>query len=464
MSGHEQAIPERRRRGERAAARASKQPQALGAASVEHRRAEGRRSPRRDAKGPLALVSTAARIRELVLESDGAAREVSRLTSAAAKAIGCSPEIARLLLAHVVARDVGMLEVAPDRAIGAQLRALDLLAGIAQSSLWGFAPDGRLRRIASLGEDRPTRAVRDEARRVLAGESRATTRRPRTIEGVCVRRWGTPSAALVVRLPARGRDAARAAAATAAEALCPVLERAALLEDSAGRDWALTEIANRRLARLTLDMHDGPLQDIVALLSDVRLYRAQLGRVLHHVPHADLLLGRVDDFEARLLAIDDDLRELAQSFESPSVLERPFREVVEGEIKMLRARTGIAARLEFKVDVDALTPSQRIAIIRILQEALTNVRDHSGASEVSVSIVQAGGATRVRVVDDGRGFDVGPTLVRAGRNGRLGLVGMAERVRLLGGTFDLHSEPGAGTAISVVLPEWRPLGVSTGRS
>jgi hypothetical protein len=58
------------------------------------------------------------------------------------------------------------------------------------------------------------------------------------------------------------------------------------------------------------------------------------------------------------------------------------------------------------------------------------------------------------VTDDGAGFNVERTLVRAARSGRLGLVGMAERVRLLGGVFDIDSAPGAGTTISVSLPRW----------
>jgi signal transduction histidine kinase len=63
------------------------------------------------------------------------------------------------------------------------------------------------------------------------------------------------------------------------------------------------------------------------------------------------------------------------------------------------------------------------------------------------------------ITDNGRGFDVERTLVKAARNGRLGLVGMSERVRLLGGRFDVQSRPGGPTTVSVVLPAWRPVTV-----
>jgi signal transduction histidine kinase len=76
---------------------------------------------------------------------------------------------------------------------------------------------------------------------------------------------------------------------------------------------------------------------------------------------------------------------------------------------------------------------------------------------VSVSIEARTDCTSLDIVDDGRGFDVPRTLVRAARRGRFGLLGMSGRVRLLGGRFDVQSRPGGPTVISVLLPAWRPL-------
>ena len=67
-------------------------------------------------------------------------------------------------------------------------------------------------------------------------------------------------------------------------------------------------------------------------------------------------------------------------------------------------------------------------------------------------------SVQASISDNGCGFDVEKTTLIAGaRRGRLGLVGMSERVRLLGGRFDIESEPGASTVVSVTLPRWRPL-------
>ena len=89
-----------------------------------------------------------------------------------------------------------------------------------------------------------------------------------------------------------------------------------------------------------------------------------------------------------------------------------------------------------------LGPEQETALYRIIQEALTNIVKHAEAR--SVSIVVAGTDTSIRALieDDGKGFD--PANVR---DGALGLVGMRERVALLGGRLDVQSSPGSGTTV-----------------
>jgi signal transduction histidine kinase len=300
----------------------------------------------------------------------------------------------------------------------------------------------------------PTRRVKTAARATLQAGGGVESFPLAAIVGLPIRRLGHVAGALVVKVGGPGRTFGLEVAGLATQSLGSLLERMAMLEENAQRDQLIVEAANRKLARLTLDMHDGPVQDVIALLSDVRLYKSQLTQHLTGVPKAELLIGRVDDFEARLLAIDDELRQFAQSFESPSVLELPFLEAIQTEITPTKkAGVEVFVQVEFE-DPSALTPSQRIALLRIVQEGLSNVRDHSGASAVTVTVVDHRTHTTLQVTDDGAGFNVERTLVRAARSGRLGLVGMAERVRLLGGVFDIDSAPGAGTTISVSLPRW----------
>jgi signal transduction histidine kinase len=266
-----------------------------------------------------------------------------------------------------------------------------------------------------------------------------------------------PRAVLVLRLRRGAHEPGLVCARAAAAALGPVLERAWLLERNAARERSLVESSERRIARLGFDLHDGALQDVAVLAADLRLFREQLARALFEAESRGLLLGRIADLEARLEALDDDLREIATSFQSSRYHGRPLQDVLDDEVASFARRSDTRASLHTSGDLSDLTDSQRIAILRIVQEALSNVREHSGATEVRTSIVHRGGKIEVEVVDDGRGFSVEATLLRAARNGRLGLVGMAERVRLLGGRLEVDSRPGGPTTISATLPEWRPV-------
>jgi signal transduction histidine kinase len=117
----------------------------------------------------------------------------------------------------------------------------------------------------------------------------------------------------------------------------------------------------------------------------------------------------------------------------------------------------VKAEVEAYGRLDDLTMSQRIAVLRVVQEALSNARDHGAAGHVRVTVRATGVRLTLQVVDDGRGFNVRETARAAAQRGRLGIVGMHERVRLLGGVLAIASTPGAGTTISASIPAWRPL-------
>lgn len=379
---------------------------------------------------------------EAVAEAVG---RVVRLPTAAVVAGVCPPAL----------RDPRVLELPPRLAIEAQLRLL-FLTGVTEVSLWTRTPEGEVACAVYVGEGEPTAGTRAEAERVL-GAVPELRRREHGVRGVPVVRWHRPHAALVFEASTDDDERTLAYAREAAAAVAPVLEKEALLERSASREKALVDSTERRLSRLAFDLHDGALQDLAVLAGDVHLFRDQLGRVLSSEEHRELLLGRVDDLQARLMAVDRDVRALARSVEAPTSAWRPLREVVRQEVGRFTARTDIRATLDLDGDFALLTNSQRIALLRIVQEALANVREHSGATHVRVSVVGNRGYVRAEIVDNGQGFDVEETLLRAAQSGRLGLVGMSERVRLLGGTFDVESKPGGPTTIAVALPEWRPV-------
>ena len=208
--------------------------------------------------------------------------------------------------------------------------------------------------------------------------------------------------------------------------------------------------SERRLLRLAYDLHDGPLQEIVALAEELRLAARQIDGV---VPEADnaRVRGRFQDLEARLRALEESLREIAHgSRTASSVAHEPIEETIRAQLAALE-ETGIAAEFDSEGDFRELTDSQKIVLLRVVQEGLTNVRKHSGASSVSVVLRGAPEATELTIRDDGRGFNV-----RGLGRDRLGLAGVLDRVKLLGGDIEIESTTGKGATLRVSLPEWRP--------
>jgi signal transduction histidine kinase len=236
-----------------------------------------------------------------------------------------------------------------------------------------------------------------------------------------------------------------------------VLERDVLRAVNAASEHALVASSERKLTRLGFDLHDGPIQDVALLANDLRLFRDQLELVLGPLSEHELVRGRIDDLDAQLVAIDSELRRLSTEVQAASVLlQRPFRAALGDRIQAFTARTGVRPRLTLTGEAN-LSTSQQIALLNIIQEALSNIREHASASKVEIAVSASRDRVEARVTDDGRGFDLESTLMRAAREGRIGLLAMNERVRLLGGQCRIDSRPGGPTVVSIALEPWLPL-------
>jgi len=120
-------------------------------------------------------------------------------------------------------------------------------------------------------------------------------------------------------------------------------------------------------------------------------------------------------------------------------------------LKEFAKRTGILIRVTAVAGVEQLNRTKRTSLYRVAQEALTNIAKHAHASRVKVNLQKVSGAVRMEINDDGRSFAVGKAL-SAMRNKRLGLVGMRERVEMVGGSFSVESVPGQGTTVCAQIP------------
>jgi signal transduction histidine kinase len=146
----------------------------------------------------------------------------------------------------------------------------------------------------------------------------------------------------------------------------------------------------------------------------------------------------------------DQLRRLASGLRPPALEELGLPATLRRLTRDLEALLpGLAVSLEVTGEVRRLDPAVELNLFRIAQEALRNVERHSAATRVEVALQFTAGAVRLRIRDDGRGFDSAADWARAGS---LGLIGMQERATLLGGELEVESAAGHGTTVRASLP------------
>lgn len=373
--------------------------------------------------------------------------ECRAAVAAAAGEIGLSPEAVAFAVFRRALASRECVQLPPLLAADLILALLVELAPALASSLWILDAGGGTVCVADAGRAPRSRRLREVARGALDGILDASAH----VRVHVVERWDRPYAALVARTAGSDVDAVDDYLAEAATALAPILERESLFERNAERERQLVAAGERRLVRVGLDLHDGPLQEIVSLAEDLRFVRSQLEDVVGDADRASVR-GCFLDLEARLETLDTGLRRVAHSVRSTTALEQPVQDAVRRELDTLERATGISTSLTVDGDVEDLTDSQKIVVFRVVQEALSNTRKHSRAANVTVMIRSARAFLEVTVGDDGRGFD----RRREVDVDRLGIAGITERVRLLGGSVEIDSRVGAGTTVRATLPQWRP--------
>ena len=127
-------------------------------------------------------------------------------------------------------------------------------------------------------------------------------------------------------------------------------------------------------------------------------------------------------------------------------------QAIKKSIRIRLAAMPIKMRFKHPKKLPRMSFAVKANVLRIVQEALTNVRKHSQATEVLIKLEFLDDKTRVAIKDNGVGFATPASWGDLARMGKLGLVGIQERVQLLGGKIDIESQPGKGTVLTVEIP------------
>jgi signal transduction histidine kinase len=202
------------------------------------------------------------------------------------------------------------------------------------------------------------------------------------------------------------------------------------------------EDQRRRLAR---ELHDEPLQLFLHLARRLESL-ANAGGVPSEV------VSGLD--EARIQALDAAarLRTLARDLRPPALDQLGLVAALSSLVADIEDDLGVSTQLTVIGAALRLAPEVELGAFRIVQESLRNAVRHAGPRHLLVTVEFDPGTLRVNVRDDGRGFDVTEMRQSSSESESLGLVGMHERAKLLGGTLEVHSTTAAGTVVEAVLP------------
>ncbi len=244
------------------------------------------------------------------------------------------------------------------------------------------------------------------------------------------------------RVAARTQDLARANAALQAQ----IAER---VRSEQAREQLLQQLVTaqeeerRHIAR---ELHDQMGQNLTALILGIKALQ-------DNGSDSDGAAERIRQLQALAVQIGQEVRSLAVQLR-PSVLDDlGLLLALSNYVEQWSARAYIAVDLHSDgLDVGRLSLAVETTLYRLVQEALTNVLKHAEASQVSVIIERRADEVRLIVEDDGVGFSVPPAPSEPGNAPQLGLIGMRERVVLLGGSLTIESAPGSGTTIFARIP------------
>lgn len=406
-----------------------------------------------------AVTFVAALMSDLAVDLAADIAATRRLVGELERSAGLPPTA----VGHELLRGSRVWQLPADVALHVQLSLLRIFAQAQAVSVWTASAGEKPRCVGEVGQGGGGPVLAERlADKLLRTAGANPSLHGRGITGMRVERGQLAAAGVIVQGSGDPAGDTEVLLEAAAPVIGAILDRIELLTTGALDGPSMISALERRLARLRYDLHDGPQQDVHLLALDLRLFRDQLAPVVRDEPDGRRLLGRLDDLEAQLVALDSELRHISTSMQSPFLPAGTLADALNAITEGFASRAGIRPEVALSGDLTVLSDSQQITLLALVREGLNNVQKHSGAQHVTITIAAHDRGVDAQVTDDGRGFDPERTLVQAAREGHLGVVGIHERVRMLGGHARIESRPGGPTVISVTLPTWKGARAKTG--
>ncbi len=205
----------------------------------------------------------------------------------------------------------------------------------------------------------------------------------------------------------------------------------------------LVKVQEEERARISREIHDGPLQDLTALIQRLRLLSIDMDSPVEREK-------QLKEAKSAAMAGVKEMRELCNNL-TPPWLDLGIAQALTELSERQSAQLDIKIHLDIQ-DIPDLPDDATLAFFRVAQEAVNNSAKHSEAENVSISLKNTGKMILLQIEDDGKGFEVPDNFTELRVQGHRGLSNMRERMSIVGGHFSIFSTPGKGTVIRCELP------------
>lgn len=208
--------------------------------------------------------------------------------------------------------------------------------------------------------------------------------------------------------------------------------------------WLLEEREKERI-RIARDLHDGPIQELTA-----STFALETLAIDHPDPS---LQAELRSIRQSLQNQISELRSFTGELRPPAIAKFGLEKAIRDHLAAsMEKHPEFSVHIRADQETGEVPEEIRLALFRIYQEAITNILKHSHATDVLVCLKQRRHGVQLDVVDNGEGFSIPSDWLTLARSGHLGLVGMRERVDVIGGTLTISSTPQRGTHLHVEVP------------
>ena len=209
---------------------------------------------------------------------------------------------------------------------------------------------------------------------------------------------------------------------------------------------AITNTQEEERRRIARDLHDDTTQSLIAIGQRVELARDMIDETPQEATE------QLRDLRKMITRTINSVRQFSRDLRPTTLEDLGLVAALQHQVNTLSQQDNTEVSLSIEGTAEGLLPDMEIAVYRIVQEALTNIRKHARASHVQLQAQFLPQLVIVTVQDNGIGFEVPQEMAELANQGNFGLMGLKERAQLFGGQATITSQPGEGTEVQAVLP------------